>query len=56
MKSSKLHTRDTHVVNWIKWPHEMVTASMRQASVYKDLSLALFSNGYLTIGGGGIVQ
>ena len=27
----------------------MVTTSMGQAPVYKDMSLALFSNGYLTI-------
>ena len=49
MKSGTLHTRDTHVVNRIKWPHEMVTASMGQAPVYKNMSLALFSNRYLTI-------
>ena len=56
MKSRKLPTKDTHVVNRIKWPHEMVTASMGQASVYKDMSLALFSNGSLTIVGGKVVQ
>ena len=33
----------------IKWPHEMVTASTGQAPVYNDMSLAMFSNGYLTI-------
>ena len=48
-KSGKLRTRDTHVVNWIKWPHEMVTASVGQALVYNDMNLVLFSNGYLTI-------
>ena len=40
---------DTRVVNRIIWPHEMVTASMGQAPLSKDMSLALFSNGYLTI-------
>ena len=49
IKSGKLCTRDTHVVNRIKWPHKMIFTSMGQASVYKDMSLALFSNGYLTI-------
>ena len=49
MKSGKLHSRDTHVVKRIKWVHEMVTPSMGQAPVYKDMSLALFSNGYLAI-------
>ena len=48
MKSDKVRTSYTHVVNRIKWPHAMVTASMGQAPVYKDMSLALFSNGYLT--------
>ena len=37
------------MVNSIKWPHEMVTASIGQAPVYKDMRLALFSDEYLTI-------
>ena len=49
IKSGKLCTRDTHVGNTIKWPHEMVSSSMGQAPMYKDMSLALFLNGHLAI-------
>ena len=49
IKCGKLPTRDTHVVKRIKWPHEMVFTSMGQGPVYKDMSLALFANGYLAI-------
>ena len=42
-------TPDSQVVNRIKWLHEMGCSFVLQAPVYKDMSLALFLNGYLVI-------
>ena len=47
IKSGRLRTMDTHVVQHVKWPHERVFSSQGQASVYEEMSLALIANGYL---------
>ena len=44
-----LHTRDTHVVIRIKWPHEVVCSAQSKALVYEELPLTSFTNGYLGI-------
>ena len=49
IKLGKLRTRGTHVVHRIKWPHEMVCNAQSKASMYKEMSLAPFTNGYLGI-------
>ena len=40
-------TRD--LVHRVKWPHEMVFSSQGKAPTYEDMSLALFTYGYLAI-------
>ena len=37
------------IYNRIKWPHEMVCSAQSKAPVYKEMSLASFTNGYLGI-------
>ena len=49
IKSDNLRTRDTHVVVRIKRPHNVVRSAQNKAPVYKELSLASFTNGYLGI-------
>ena len=49
IKTGKLRTRDTHVMHWIKWPHELVCSVLSKASMYEEMSVASFTNGYLGI-------
>ena len=49
IKSGRLRTRDSHILHRIKWLHEVVMVSQGKTSVYEDISLALFSNGYLSV-------
>ena len=49
IKSGRLCTRDSHMLHRVKWPHKMVVCSQDKAPVYEDISLALFSNGYLAV-------
>ena len=49
IKSGRLRTRDTQVVHHVKWSHKMVVYSQGKAPVYEDISLALFTSGYLVV-------
>ena len=49
LKSSKIQTTDSLVVKRVKFPNEMVFASQGKPSVYREMSLAQFINGYLEI-------
>ena len=37
------------MLNRVKWPHEVVVCLQGKTTVYEDISLALFSNGYLSV-------
>ena len=49
LKSGKVRTTDTLIIKRVKWPHEMVFTSQGQPPVYREMSLALFINGYLSV-------
>ena len=38
---------DTYVTKHVQWPHEMFFTTQGQATVYSDISIALFTNAYL---------
>ena len=49
IKSGRLRTRNTYVIHRVKWPYEIVCCSQGKAPIYEDMSLALFTNGYMSI-------
>ena len=49
MKSGNIHTMDSYVTKQVRWPHEVVYTTHGQPPVYSDMSLALFTNGYLSV-------
>ena len=48
-KSGKIRTTDLYVTKRVIWPHEMCTNAQGQPPVYLDMSLALFTNGFLCV-------
>ena len=56
LKSGNIRITDSLVTKMIQWrPHEMVFTSQGQPPVFEELSLALFTNGYLCVLAGGLV-
>ena len=49
LKSGKVSTIDSVVVKRVQWSHEMVFTNQGQPPVYGELSMALFTNGYLSV-------
>ena len=49
LNSGKVQTMDSIVTKKVVWPHKLVLNTHGQPSVYGDMSLALFVNGYLTV-------
>ena len=49
MKSGKIRTTDLYVTKRVRWPHEMVCSTQGQPPIYLEMSLALFTNGYLCV-------
>ena len=48
-RSGKVRTTDSYVTKSVVWPHERCTNAQGQPPVYLDMSLALFTNGYLVV-------
>ena len=49
IKSGKRHMANTTVLRQINWPHELVYGPGSQPTIYDELPLPLFIQGYLAI-------
>ena len=49
LKLGKVCTTDSYVTKQVRWSHEMVYTAQGQPPVYADMSLAMFTNGFMCV-------